>query len=87
MNVTAVPALVVDMKKELLVTVFAKTVVGNESTIEPFLNCIGVEPTPTNVDCGLYTNCSFSLKKWLLIVNLPEDKLTLVVSVGLNVFP
>jgi len=52
-NVTAVPALVVDIKNELLVTFFAKTVVGNWSTIEPFLNSMGVEPTPTNVAAGL----------------------------------
>ena len=52
-NVTAVPALVVDIKNELLVTLFAKTVVGNSSIIEPFLNCIGMEPIPINVDAGL----------------------------------
>ena len=52
-NVTAAPALVVDIKNASFVTDFAKTVVGKVSIIDPFLNCIGVEPTPTNVDLGV----------------------------------
>ena len=50
----------------------------------PSWYCIGVDPTPTNVEFGLYINSSPVLKKWSLILNLPETRSTVSETAGLN---
>jgi len=48
---------------------------------------IAVDPTPTNVDCGVYERASPVLKKWLSIVNTPVLRFNCKELVGLKVFP
>ena len=87
--VTAVPAVacafVVAIWKVSSVTTIANTCVGSSASIDPCLYIIGVDPTPTKVDPGVYINSSALLKKWSLTVNTPVDWLRVVVSSGLMV--
>ena len=86
-KVTADPSLLVDIWKVLLsfLATTANTVVGNWSVF-PIngLYIIGVDPTPTNDDFGVYTNSSWFLKLWFEILNVPVAKLTIPVFDGSN---
>ena len=88
-NVTPVPAsanvLVVAIWNESLPSLITNTGLVNELIPPPpSTYCIGVDPTPTNVEFGLYINSSPVLKKWLSILNVPVVRLTISDVAGSN---
>ena len=74
-NVTAVPALVVDIWKVFSPVLIQNTLPTSVKTVfipaDAFLYTRDDVPTPTTVESGLYTNSSSFLKKWSFIVNIP----------------